>query len=166
MFPDEIVLDAGPVWEHYGAAMFGIFKKRRAIKSFVRDMGPALRQEFGKKPHYTAEEVRTSGRRVGSDMDYLPYAYVMFCTPDTFASQVSGSGDTRDYDSMRQEVGSTFFGGDTSFSADTVIEAGETSTGSDWSGGGDGGGGWDSGGGGDCGGGGGDSGGGGGGGGE
>ena len=153
--------------------MFGFFKKRRAIKSFVRDMGPALRQDFGKKPYYTAEEVRSAGRRVGSDMDYLPYAFVMFCTPETFASQDSGSGETHDYDAMRHEVGSTYFGGDTSFSADTVIEAGETSTDSGWSGGGDGGsggsgggdggGGWDSGGGGDCGGGGGDCGGGGGG---
>jgi hypothetical protein len=117
--------------------MFGFFKKRRAIKSFVRDMGPALRQEFGKKPHYTAEEVRRVGSRVGSNSDYLPYAMCMFCAPGVFDSLYHGS---HSYDSMREEVGSTYFGGDTSFDADTVIEAGETGGDSGWSGGGDGGG--------------------------
>jgi hypothetical protein len=138
--------------------MFGFFKKRRAIKSFVRDMGPALRQEFGKKPHYSAEEVRKVGNRVGSNSDYMPYAFCMFCTPMVFDSLYHGS--SHNYDAMREEVGSTFFGGDTSFNADTVIEAGESFPDSGSSGG-DSGGGWDSGGGGGggdsgCGGGGGD----------
>ena len=83
--------------------MFGFQKRHDQI--LRARYGAGFAAGVGKKPHYTAEEVQC-GRRVGSDMDYLPYACHV-CTPDTFASQIPGRAK-RTIDAMRHEVGSTF----------------------------------------------------------
>lgn len=132
--------------------MFGFFRKRRAIKSFVRDMGPTLRRNFGTKPHYSPEEVRQAGRLTGSSPDFLHYAFCIYCTHAAFDALHAGEPATPSYDELRREVGDSHFGGSTTFDANTPLEADSPSSsdsgGSDGGWSGDSSGGWDSGGGG------------------
>ncbi len=118
---------------HRLGAMFGFFKKRRAIKGFVRDMGPELRKRYGRKSHYTPDEVKQTGRELRSNQDYFPYALCLFCSQADFNSQFPGAGNLPDYNALREEVGSSCFGGDTSFDANTAIEA-ASNTDTGWSG--------------------------------
>ena len=139
--------------------MFESFRKRRAIKSFIRKVGPALEQRHGRKPHYTPDEVRGAAAGAGVMNQWIPYAFAIYCLQDAFTQDPSLSG--ANYGDLRKEVADSHFHGDTSFDAGTAIDAADagSSHGGDAggdAGGGDAGGGFDSGGGGFDGGGGGD----------
>ena len=143
-FPLEPWTRAG----HDAGIMFGYFRKRRAIKSFVRDMGPALRKDFGTKPHYTPEEVQHAARQTGIGQNFIQYAFCMYCTHAAFDAFHSGGSSHSDYDTLRQEVGNAQYGGNANFDASTPLEADSSHSDSGSSGSwGDSGGGWDSGGG-------------------
>ena len=119
--------------------MFAAIRKRRAIRSFIRKIGPALERRFGRKSHYSPEEVRHAGRDVRAQPDYFCYAYCIYCSQDDFDHHHRQTGEHCDYDSMRTEVAETYFGGDTSFSAETAIDAGSShhDSGGGWFSGGD-----------------------------
>ena len=99
--------------------MFAAIRKRRAIRSFIRKIGPALERRFGRKSHYSPEEVRHAGRDVRAQPDYFCYAYCIYCSQDDFDHHHRQTGEHCDYDSMRAEFAETHFGGDTTFNAES-----------------------------------------------
>jgi hypothetical protein len=119
--------------------MFTSIRKGRAVNSFVRNVGPSLKRRYGRKRHYSPEEVRRAGRDVGAPTDYFCYAYSIYCSREDFDHHHQETGEHCNYDSMRAEVAETHFGGDTAFDAETAIEAGSShhDSGGNWLGGGD-----------------------------
>jgi uncharacterized membrane protein YgcG len=124
--------------------MLTALKKRLAIRSYVRKLGPALQRRYGRKRYYTPEEVRRAARDTGVNTDYLFYGYSLYCSRGAFDEHHRETGEHCDYDAMRAEVGAAHFEDSTSFDATHVIDTGASShhSGSGWgdSGGGESGG--------------------------
>ena len=103
--------------------MFTTLKKRLAIRSYVRKLGPALRRRYGRQHHYTPEQVRRTASLTSVNTDYLCYAYCIYCSREAFELHHRQTGEPCNYDAMRTEVGAGHFRGDTSFDANDAIDA-------------------------------------------
>jgi hypothetical protein len=152
-------------------AMFKWLRKRRAIKSYQRELGPRLRARHGTRRHYTPEEVHGTIREGRFSDEFHCFALAMYCNMTTFDAYHAAEGIACDYGAMRAECNVESFQGadfvDTGYFGHASADGGSGSHdsgggffsgffGGDSGGGGScdsGGGGFDGGGGGDCGGG-------------
>jgi hypothetical protein len=92
-------------------------EKRQAVKAYIRDLGPALQKKYGRKPHYTPEQVRETALVGALSIDYMCWAYLLYCSQPVFHSIHSAAGEVCDYSAMREVVAGTFFGGNMGFDA-------------------------------------------------
>jgi len=99
--------------------MFKLFRKRRAMRAYRRQLGVKLRKRYGREKHYTPEQVRTTAISSNLGVDYLCFALAMYCDRDAFDAYHLAEGEACDYDAMRADIGNTYFGGDASFDATT-----------------------------------------------
>jgi len=78
------------------------YRKRRAIKAFSNDLGPALSQRFGHTPYYTANQIGdvVEAGKFRRHRDYLAYAYCLFMSQKDF-EDLGASGD---FESLRGEA--------------------------------------------------------------
>jgi hypothetical protein len=126
--------------------MIQAVKKRLAIRSYRKKLGPWLEQNYGWRATYSPKQVRSGASTLGLATDPLCYAYVMFCTRSDFDAHHAATGEACDYDAMHFEVsaiessGSAASHGGDSGGFDSAGDSGDS--GGD-SGGGDGGGGGD-----------------------
>ncbi len=98
-------------------------EKRQAVKSYVNALGPKLRETYGKRANYTPEQVRHTAVVTGLNIDYVCWAYVIYCTAPDFARVHAAAGELCDAAAMRETVGAAFFGGNADFVASDVVEA-------------------------------------------
>src|SRR5262249_29416448 len=92
-------------------------EKKEAVRQYLGKVGPDLRKKYGKQSHYSPEQVRRSVEEQGLGIDYLCFAYCMYCTPYDFDLVHSAAGEACDYVGMRTLVGDTFFAGSPTFDA-------------------------------------------------
>jgi hypothetical protein len=92
-------------------------EKKQAVKTYIRDLGPELQKKYGKKPNYTPEQVRETALVSALSVDYMCWAYLLYCSPTAFNSIHSAAGEACDYSAMREVVAGTFFGGNPAFDA-------------------------------------------------
>ncbi len=97
--------------------------KRGAVKRYVNTLGPELRERYGRRRHYTPEQVRHTVAVTGLDIDYVCWAYVIYCAAPDFRRIHEAAGEVCDYDTMRSVVGGAFFGGHADFVTSDVIDA-------------------------------------------
>jgi hypothetical protein len=83
-------------------------EKRQAVKAYIRDLGPALQNKYGRKPHYTPDQVRETALAGALSIDYMCWAYLLYCSQPVFHSIHSAAGEV---------VAGTFFGGNVGFDA-------------------------------------------------
>jgi hypothetical protein len=57
------------------------WKKRRALKKLVRQMGSLLQQRYGFQEYYTSEQVLTTTALLGLDQEGESYAIAMYVQP-------------------------------------------------------------------------------------
>jgi hypothetical protein len=98
--------------------MIGIIRRRLAIRSYRKRLGPYLERHFGWRVNYTPKEVRSGASALCLSLSDLCYAYAMFCTPDDFAAHHAETGQHCDYATMHAETMSfgTGYHGDSSSS--------------------------------------------------
>jgi hypothetical protein len=92
-------------------------EKKKAVKAYIRDLGPSLQRKYGKQPNYTPEQVRETALVGALSIDYMCWAYLLYCSPSVFQSIHSAAGEVCDYSAMREVVAGTFFGGNLGFDA-------------------------------------------------
>jgi len=92
-------------------------EKKQAVKTYIRDLGPALQKKYGKKPNYTPEQVRETTLATALSVDYMCWAFLLYCSQPAFHSIHSAAGEVCDYSAMREVVAGTFFGGNPAFDA-------------------------------------------------
>ncbi|QEL14177.1 DUF6559 family protein [Limnoglobus roseus] len=97
--------------------------KRRAVQTYLTTLGPALRDRYGRQPHYTPSQVRDTALDRALSIDYLCWAYVLHCSAPAFVSLHAAAGEACDYLAMRSAVGAAFFGGDARFATPMVLDA-------------------------------------------
>ena len=84
--------------------MIGIIRRRLAIRSYHKKLGPYLRKHFGWRVNYTPKEVRSGASALGLSVSDVCYAYAMFCTPSDFATHHASTGEHCDYTTMHAET--------------------------------------------------------------
>ena len=92
-------------------------EKKEAVRQYLGKVGPDLRKKYGKRDSYSPEQVRRSVEDQGLGIDYLCFAYCMYCSPYDFDLIHAATGEVCDYVAMRSLVGDTFFGGSSAFDA-------------------------------------------------
>ena len=73
-------------------------------KKFVGAVGQRLVQKHGKKKHYKPEDVRSATIDAGFPIDFVCWAYCMFCSPDDFKTIHEANGEDCDYVDMKTEL--------------------------------------------------------------
>ncbi len=84
--------------------MIGLIRRRLAIRSYRKRLGPYLEQHFGWRANYTPKEVRSGASALGLSTTDLCYGYAMFCTPSDFAAHHAETGEHCDYATMHAET--------------------------------------------------------------
>lgn len=82
------------------------FRKRRAVRAFIRRLGPALRERHGHGPPYSAGQIEAAMRsdELRRHREYALYAYCLFMSHDDFEALEPGAGAPADYGAMRIEA--------------------------------------------------------------
>lgn len=90
-------------------------EKKKAVGEFVTRLGPELRTRYGPRKHYTPRQVRDTAVDTGLQLDYVCFAYCLYCSPSDFALIHEAAGEVCDYAAMHAALGETFFHGATEF---------------------------------------------------
>jgi hypothetical protein len=91
--------------------MFRWLRKRRAIRTYQRELGPQLRAAYGEKRHYTREEVFGTVRAGGLSEEFDCFALAMYCERVEFDAYHQAAGLACDYGAMRADAGCAAFDG-------------------------------------------------------
>ena len=105
------------------------FKKRRAIKAYVRVLPRLLKKRYGKHKKYTEGQVKKTVEVAGLDQQYVDYALAMYIGRREFEAMTKVRGLSWDYDEVRQEVADDHFNGDSGFTIHDAFDAAGTSDG-------------------------------------
>lgn len=92
-------------------------EKKQAVKAYIRDLGPALQKKYGRSPNYSPQQVRETALASALSIDYMCWAFLLYCSQPAFQSIHSAAGEICDYTAMREVVAGTFFGGNMAFDA-------------------------------------------------
>ena len=92
-------------------------EKKEAVRQYLGKVGPDLRRKHGKQATYTPAQVRRSVEEQGLGIDYVCFAYCLYCSPADFDLVHSAAGEVCDYVAMRSLVGDAFFAGSPLFDA-------------------------------------------------
>ncbi len=101
--------------------LFNWIKKRKTLKSYVKQLPLFLKKRYGKHKRYSEEEIRTSVQLAGFDNSFIEYAYAMFMSRNEFGDLKPKNKDLEDYDTLRKEIAKSFFSGNTSFTIHDVL---------------------------------------------
>jgi hypothetical protein len=84
--------------------MWRYLRKRRALASYRTTLFKYLRQTYGRKLHYSTDEVRDGVAAMSLSNEFACYALGMFCDRAAFDAFHAASGELCDYGTMRSEV--------------------------------------------------------------
>ena len=90
--------------------MFKWIRKRLALRSYRRKLGPALLARYGRAKHYSVNQIRVTADKLGLDTDYICYAYACFSERAAFEEHHVMLGESCDWGAMRSEVLQSPFG--------------------------------------------------------
>ena len=91
--------------------LFARIQKRRAIKSYINNLGRDLAKRYGKSKTYTPSQVVTTVHDRGYNWQHICYAHALYVTPKQFDRWHEEQGESCDYASMREEIAQSHFGG-------------------------------------------------------
>ena len=97
------------------------FAKRRAIRSYTRQLPRLLVRDYGFSRTYTPQQVRRTVERSGLSVAYSCYAIAMFSDRDGFNHFHHAIGEHCDYAVMRAEIANWQFQGDVHFTTGDVF---------------------------------------------
>jgi hypothetical protein len=70
----------------------------------VRLVGNDLVKHYGKKPHYSVQEVKAANQRQGIDADWVCWSFSVFNTCQDFEQYHLSIGENCDYAAMKSEM--------------------------------------------------------------
>jgi hypothetical protein len=114
--------DGLPVSDAAACAAVLTPEKRAAVKGYIATLGPELRRKYGSSRHYSPGQVRDTVAERKLDIDYLCWAYLLYCSPIEFRSLHEAAGETCDPSAMHEVVAEGFFGGNAAFEIGEVVD--------------------------------------------
>lgn len=109
--------DATPVTPPDGCSREMTPEKKKAVRGYLNTLGPRLRQKYGERPHYTPRQVYDTTRDSALSVDYVCFAYMLYCSPADFSALHAAAGEVCDAAVMRAAVADEFFHGNAAFDA-------------------------------------------------
>ena len=100
---------------------FRSFGKRRAIRSYARQLPRLLVRDYGHSRSYTPLQVRRTVERSGLSVAHSCYAIAMFSDRDGFDHFHHAVGEQCDYTAMRAEIADCQFHGNLAFTTTDVF---------------------------------------------
>lgn len=61
-------------------------EKKKAVKEYLNTLGPKLRAKYGHQKHYTPQQVHSTAADSALNIDYVCFAYMLYCSPADFAA--------------------------------------------------------------------------------
>lgn len=89
--------------------LIGSFKRKRAIKSYIKKLPSLLAKDYGKSKAYTPKQVKRSIERGGLSVADACFGIAMFSNKHDFNQYHEEIGENCDYDAMRCEIGNSDF---------------------------------------------------------
>jgi hypothetical protein len=102
--------------------LYRTWRKRRAIRSYVRKLPGLLAKRYGYKRWYTPAQIRRTAEDYDLDTDYLCYAYATYADVADFVAFHTESGQSCSYEEMRGEVADHFFQGHSDFTTQDLFD--------------------------------------------
>ena len=106
-----------PVTPEEGCSREMTPQKKKAVKEYLTTLGPELRKRYGERKTYTPQQVYSCAGDLGMSVDYVCFAYMLYCSHADFVALHEAAGEACDAEAMRQSVADTFFSGNTDFDA-------------------------------------------------
>ena len=73
-------------------------------KAYAEQLPPVLAKKYGRKKHYSRQEIHDGIAQCGLPVDYSCWAMAMFEAPDAFAASHRSAGEVCDYAAMHGEM--------------------------------------------------------------
>lgn len=105
------------------------YSKKKAIKSYIYQLGKDLAKRYGKSAKYSSGQVEKTIHEEGYNWKHICYAHALYTSMKQFNQWHYDKGESCDYDAMREEISVSFLGGDISaldannFTSDTFDSA-------------------------------------------
>ncbi|BFM51276.1 DUF6559 family protein [Marinomonas sp. THO17] len=90
--------------------------EKKTIQSYIKKLPSLLEKDYGKAKYYTPMEIRSTIVSNNLCVEDLRFAIAIFSNQKNFESYHQEIGENCDYESMRKEIGDTFFNGNSQFS--------------------------------------------------
>jgi hypothetical protein len=97
-----------------------LFGKRRAIRSYARQLPRLLARDYGFSRSYTPWQVRRTVERAGLNVAHSCYAIAMFSDRDAFNQFHHEISENCDYNMMRAEIADGHFHGNIHFTISDI----------------------------------------------
>jgi hypothetical protein len=94
---------------------------RRATRRYLRLLPRLLSRDYGHRGPYTPEQVETTIRRHRvTSLKFAAYAMAIFSDRDGVEARWRQTDALHDYERIRRDIGSAFFGGDAGFTPEAA----------------------------------------------
>jgi hypothetical protein len=97
------------------------FKRRIAIRDYVRRLPAELLRRWGEQRYYALDQVSSAAEQAGFDKTFLAYAHALFCRREEFDSYYGPLKVACTYDGLRRIVSRRYFEGASDFDAASII---------------------------------------------
>ena len=96
------------------------FKRRRAIKSYIKDLPRLLAKDYGRSKTYTPKQVKRTIEHAGLPIVDSCFTIAMFSTRSEFDKYHEEIGEICDYQAMRCDVANNHFNGNAGFETSDI----------------------------------------------
>jgi hypothetical protein len=96
-------------------------RKRRAIQRYAQKLPRLLAKDYGRRTQYTPPQIKSTVDRYNMNAIYSCYAIAMFSNRDAFDQFHEASGEQCNYDAMRGEIATEYFGGNSGFGISDIL---------------------------------------------
>lgn len=107
------------------------FRKKRAIKSYLKKLPTLLAKDYGGSQSYTPQQVKKTIERNKLPVIYSSYAIAIFSNLDGYNQYHQELGEICDYDALRGEIADKHFSGNSNFEISNLVSASSSYGGSD-----------------------------------
>ncbi len=92
-----------------------------AVRRYFWGLSQVLCRRFGKKEHYSVEQVSKAAQQARFSMAFIAYAHAMFCSRKDFDAYYGPLHVACTYDGLRFTIAERFLEGATGFTAVNII---------------------------------------------
>jgi hypothetical protein len=103
-------------------ALFEKIRRKRAIDLYLTKLRPQLGRMFGKREHYSPEQVEQAVVAAELPIEFVEVGMALYATPGDFDAYQAARGSLRARSEVREEIGTLFFKGNARFTRQDLVD--------------------------------------------